>query len=278
MTGFGASNQSIKENNIFIEIKGVNHRYLDISVKGSELNINLEEFIKESVSKKLSRGKVDIFVKLKLPNSADYSIDHKQLKKLENIIKHSLPNKDLHFSDIKDVPGIFEIKKSKKINLGHFKMAFREAFDDFLLSKSSEGKKINKILLRKINKVTQLNKKILQTDKKNMKKRINLYKDKVKKISKASFNEQRIEQEITILALKLDVKEEIDRIFFHINSIKKELNKNKGSGKKIDFILQELFRESNTLTVKLDEPILKDIALEIKILIEEMREQIQNVE
>ena len=111
-----------------------------------------------------------------------------------------------------------------------------------------------------------------------MKKRINLYKDKVKKISKASFNEQRIEQEITILALKLDVKEEIDRIFFHINSIKKELNKNKGSGKKIDFILQELFRESNTLTVKLDEPILKDIALEIKILIEEMREQIQNVE
>ena len=278
MTGFGASNQSIKENNIFIEIKGVNHRYLDISVKGSELNINLEEFIKESVSKKLSRGKVDIFVKLKLPNSADYSIDHKQLKKLENIIKHSLPNKDLHFSDIKDVPGIFEIKKSKKINLGHFKMAFSEAFDDFLLSKSSEGKKINKILLRKINKVTQLNKKILQTDKKNMKKRINLYKDKVKKISKASFNEQRIEQEITILALKLDVKEEIDRIFFHINSIKKELNKNKGSGKKIDFILQELFRESNTLTVKLDEPILKDIALEIKILIEEMREQIQNVE
>ena len=78
--------------------------------------------------------------------------------------------------------------------------------------------------------------------------------------------------------MKADVSEELERIDFHIHSIKKELIKKNSSGKKIDFILQELFRESNTLTVKLDEPETKNIALEIKVSVEEMREQIQNIE
>mgnify|MGYP005686650059 FL=1 len=92
------------------------------------------------------------------------------------------------------------------------------------------------------------------------------------------YDENRLDQEITHLAMKADVSEELERIDFHLHSIKKELNNKNSSGKKIDFILQELFRESNTLTVKLDEPETKNIALEIKVLVEEMREQIQNIE
>ena len=80
------------------------------------------------------------------------------------------------------------------------------------------------------------------------------------------------------MALKHDVSEEIDRIFFHTDSLNKELNKKMCSGKKVDFILQELFRESNTLSVKLDDPNLKNYALDMKLFIEEMREQTQNVE
>ena len=78
--------------------------------------------------------------------------------------------------------------------------------------------------------------------------------------------------------MKADVSEELERIDFHLQSIRKELKTKISSGKKIDFILQELFRESNTLTVKIDEPKTKNIALEIKVLVEEMREQIQNIE
>ena len=81
-----------------------------------------------------------------------------------------------------------------------------------------------------------------------------------------------------MLALKYDVSEELDRISFHVNSLKDEINRKNSSGKKIDFVLQELFREANTLSVKLDDSNSKSSALDIKLLIEEMREQIQNVE
>jgi uncharacterized protein (TIGR00255 family) len=81
-----------------------------------------------------------------------------------------------------------------------------------------------------------------------------------------------------LLALKHDVSEELDRIIFHTKSMNQELKKQSCSGKKIDFILQELFREANTLSVKLDDPNSKNLALDAKLLVEEMREQIQNVE
>ena len=88
----------------------------------------------------------------------------------------------------------------------------------------------------------------------------------------------RLDQEVAMLALKHDISEELDRIFFHTKTINEELRKKISSGKKIDFILQELFRESNTLTVKIDDSKLKNYALDMKLLIEEMREQTQNVE
>ena len=91
-------------------------------------------------------------------------------------------------------------------------------------------------------------------------------------------DETRVNQEIALLALKHDVSEELDRIIFHTKSMNQELKKQSCSGKKIDFILQELFREANTLSVKLDDPNSKNLALDAKLLVEEMREQIQNVE
>ena len=104
-----------------------------------------------------------------------------------------------------------------------------------------------------------------------------MYKKRIKDLLE-NFDNQKVDQEIVNLAMKADVAEEIERINFHIQSLKKEITINSSSGKKIDFILQELFRESNTLTVKLDDNKAKNLALDIKILIEEMREQIQNVE
>ena len=119
--------------------------------------------------------------------------------------------------------------------------------------------------------------KILKFNKTTQKKRIKAYKLKVASLTK-DLDETRINQEITLLALKHDVAEELDRIIFHTKSLNQELNKRGCSGKKIDFILQELFREANTLSVKLDDPKIKNLALDTKLLIEEMREQIQNVE
>ena len=278
MTGFGLSKSLKKDSEVFIEIKGVNHRFLEVSIKPNDLGNELDQYIRNSITKSVNRGKVDVRVKLKSAAQTNYVIDAFLIKKLENTLKKntSLKNK-ISFSDIKDVPGIFNAEVTHKLNISTVKQEFNNALKDFLDSRSKEGIKIKKTLKKKILKSESLIKNISNSCNKNLEKRMSLFKSKVSKFTQG-YDESRINQEITLLALKQDVSEELDRVLFHVNSLKKEINKKDCSGKKIDFILQEFFREANTLTVKLDNPSMMNKAIDVKILIEEMREQTQNVE
>lgn len=278
MTGFGLSKSLKKDSEVFIEIKGVNHRFLEVSIKPNDLGNELDQYIRNSITKSVNRGKVDVRIKLKSTSQTNYTIDAFLIKKFENILKKnpSLENK-ISFSDIKDVPGIFKAEVTNKLNISTVKKEFNNALKDFLDSRSKEGIKIKKTLKKKILKSESLIKNISNSSNKNLKKRMSLFKSKVSKFTQ-DYDESRINQEITLLALKQDVSEELDRVLFHVNSLKKEINKKDCSGKKIDFILQEFFREANTLTVKLDDPSMMNKAIDVKILIEEMREQTQNVE
>ena len=278
MTGFGLSKSVKKDSEVFIEIKGLNHRFLEVSIKPNDLGNELDQYIRKSITQYVNRGKVDVRVKLKNSSRTNYSIDASLMAKLQKTLKRntSLENK-ISFSDIKDVPGIFNADITHQLNIKKAKKEFKNALKDFLDSRSKEGIKIRNTLKKKILKSESLIKKILNSGNKNLKKRIKIFKSKVSKFTK-DYDELRINQEITLLALKQDVSEELDRILFHITSLKKEINKKDCSGKKIDFILQEFFREANTLTVKLDDPSMMNIAIDVKILIEEMREQTQNVE
>ena len=278
MTGFGLSSYIDKKSEIYIEIKGVNHKFLEATIKPNDLNNELEEYIRKLVSKKIVRGRVDIRIKTKTVSSTNYSIDSKLLKKFKKSLEDGLKFKgDIHFRDIKDVPGIFKLDADKDVNNNLIKKVFNDAIKEFLASRNVEGKKIKEVLLKKLKQIKSANTKIKKQNVSNLKKRSKLYKAKALDLME-NLDEGRLEQEIAILALKHDVNEEIDRIFFHLESLQKELNKKLCSGKKIDFILQELFREANTLSVKLDDPNLKNNAIDMKLFIEEMREQTQNVE
>jgi len=278
MTGFGLSSFIDKKSEIYIEIKGVNHKFLEATIKPNDLNNELEEYIRKLVSKKIVRGRVDIRIKTKTVSSTNYSIDSKLLKKFKKSLEDGLKFKgDIHFRDIKDVPGIFKLEADKDVNNNLIKKVFNDAIKEFLASRNVEGKKIKEVLLKKLKQIKSANTKIKKQNISNLKKRSKLYKAKALDLME-NLDEGRLEQEIAILALKHDVNEEIDRIFFHLESLQKELNKKLCSGKKIDFILQELFREANTLSVKLDDPNLKNNAIDMKLFIEEMREQTQNVE
>ena len=278
MTGFGLSSFIDKKSEIYIEIKGVNHKFLEATIKPNDLNNELEEYIRKLVSKKIVRGRVDIRIKTKTVSSTNYSIDSKLLKKFKKSLEDGLKFKgDIHFRDIKDVPGIFKLDADKDVNNNLIKKVFNDAIKEFLASRNIEGKKIKEVLLKKLKQIKSANTKIKKQNISNIKKRSKLYKAKALDLME-NLDEGRLEQEIAILALKHDVNEEIDRIFFHLESLQKELNKKLCSGKKIDFILQELFREANTLSVKLDDPNLKNNAIDMKLFIEEMREQTQNVE
>ena len=278
MTGFGLSSYIDKKSEIYIEIKGVNHKFLEATIKPNDLNNELEEYIRKLVSKKIVRGRVDIRIKTKTVSSTNYSIDSKLLKKFKKSLEDGLKFKgDIHFRDIKDVPGIFKLEADKDVNNNLIKKVFNDAIKEFLTSRNIEGKKIKEVLLKKLKQIKSANTKIKKQNISNIKKRSKLYKAKALDLIE-NLDDGRLEQEVAILALKHDVNEEIDRIFFHLESLQKELNKKLCSGKKIDFILQELFREANTLSVKLDDPNLKNNAIDMKLFIEEMREQTQNVE
>ena len=278
MTGFGLSSFIDKKSEIYIEIKGVNHKFLEATIKPNDLNNELEEFIRNLVSKKIVRGRVDIRIKTKTTSNTNYSIDSKLLKKFKKSLVEGLKFKgDIHFRDIKDVPGIFKLEAAKDVNNNLIKKVFNDAMKEFVSSRNNEGAKIKKVLLKKLKQIKSATTKINKQSSSNLKKRSKLYKAKALDLMK-KLDEGRLEQEVAILALKHDVNEEIDRIFFHLESLQQELNKKSCSGKKIDFVLQELFREANTLSVKLDDPNLKNNAINIKLFIEEMREQTQNVE
>ena len=278
MTGFGLSESFDKKYNISIEIRSVNHRFLELSIKSGNLGNDLDDFIREAISKKINRGKIEVKIKAKSSSKTKYEINKKLFRMLENALKEAFKNKvNLKFSDIKDIPGIFNTETSESINMRVIKNNFNNALKGFIDSRLKEGKKIENVLLKKIKAIEKISQSIQNKEKKSLNKRIKNYQNKIKKLTE-DFDETRLDQEVAMLALKHDIAEELDRILFHIKTINDELRKKISSGKKIDFILQELFRESNTLAVKIDDLKLKNFALDIKLLVEEMREQIQNVE
>ena len=198
--------------------------------------------------------------------------------RLENDIDFAVGTTDTSHALFVDAGlNTININSPMYVNNNLIKKVFNDAIKKFLTSRNIEGKKIKEVLLKKLKQIKSANTKIKKQNINNLKKRSKLYKAKALDLME-NLDEGRLEQEVAILALKHDVNEEIDRIFFHLESLQKELNKNLCSGKKIDFILQELFREANTLSVKLDDPNLKNNAIDMKLFIEEMREQTQNVE
>ena len=277
MTGFGLSNLIEKDSKIYIEIKGVNHRFLEISIKSNETNNDLDQYMRNAISKQINRGKIDVRLKIKSSSKTEYSINGELIKKLEKSAKKIMNLTELKFKDIKDIPGIVNIEVGQQTNINQVKKEFNKALKLFIDSRKKEGSKIRIVLNKKIKGIESLTAKILKANKSNLKFRIRLFKQKIKKLVE-DFDDSKLSQEVALLALKFDVAEELDRIFFHLKSLKEEVNKINCKGKKIDFLLQELFRESNTLSVKLDAPKTKNLALDMKLLVEEMREQIQNVE
>jgi uncharacterized protein (TIGR00255 family) len=257
----------------------VNHRFLDVSIKPNDIGNEFDVLIREEVSKKIKRGSVDIRFKLKFPSSNTYTINNESIKNLFNSINSikSIDTSNIRLSDIKDIPGIIKSEQKILVNQNLLKKTFKAALNELLENRKTEGEKINKTFISKISKIQNNLAKISKSNPKLTKLRAETLNKKVKMLCD-NLDKDRLEQEVAMLVLKHDVAEEIERIHFHLSSLMKELSIKNGSGKKIDFILQELFRETSTLSVKIDHPGYKQIALDMKLSVEEMREQAQNIE
>jgi uncharacterized protein (TIGR00255 family) len=279
MTGYGAGQARRKNMEVLCEIKSVNNRFLDISFRGYSLPNDLEEHIKAQLKKKFLRGSFEVKVHDNFKSEHSYELNQESLNNLKQTLKTSkdFRNLQLKLSDLRDIPGLLLVKTSKKDISTIGKKALNIAIKNLVESRAKEGKKIEKIVLTKLSFLKNAHRKIKKSAPVLLKHRTNTIKKKL--IQKnITMSQDELSNELSNVALKHDIAEELERISFHTESLQKLFALKNAHGKKMDFILQELFREVNTLSVKIEKPDLKELALTMKLKVEELREQAQNLE
>jgi len=279
MTGYGNGAATSRDLEVLCEIKSVNNRFVEISFRGYSLPNEFEEYIKSQIKKKFLRGSFEIKINDNFQSEHAYEINQVSLKNLKSSL-HSTKDfnsSDLRLSDLKDIPGLLVVKTSKKDISSLGKKALNLAIKNLLISRKIEGQKTEKIVSSKLSFLIKAHSKLTRSAPALLQHRLKSIKKKLLQ-KNINLREEDISNEISNMALKHDIAEELERISFHIESMQKLFKFKNAHGKKMDFILQELFREVNTLSVKIEKPDLKDLALTMKLKVEELREQAQNLE
>ncbi|MDA7796984.1 YicC family protein [Gammaproteobacteria bacterium] len=279
MTGYGNGTATLRDLEVLCEIKSVNNRFIEITFRGYSLPNEFEEHIKTQIKKFFLRGSFEVKINDNFQSEHSYKINHKSLQNLKDSI-HSTKDfqgNDLRLSDLKDIPGLLVVTTSKKDISTLGKKALNLALKNLADSRAAEGTKIEKIVFNKLAFLSKAHMRLSRSAPSLLQHRLKSIK---KKLVQKNINLRKddLSSEISTLALKHDIAEELERISFHMDSLKKLLKLKSAHGKKMDFILQELFREVNTLSVKIEKPDLKDLALTMKLKVEELREQAQNLE
>ena len=279
MTGYGTGQAISNKMEVLCEIKSVNNRFVDISFRGYSLPNDLEEYIKNQLKKKFLRGSFEVKIHDNFQAEHSYELNQESIRNLKNALKASKDFKHLNLklSDLRDIPGLLTVSTSKKDISILGKKALNIAIKNLVESRAKEGKKIEKVILAKTLFLKNAHQKLLKSAPLLLKHRVKTIKKKF--IQKnIDINKDEIANELSNVALKHDIAEELERISFHVESLNKLFKLKSAHGKKMDFILQELFREVNTLSVKIEKPDLKDLALTMILKVEELREQAQNLE
>jgi len=286
MTAFARNETTLDQMDITLELRSVNHRYLDISIRAPEEVRDFEQSLRNLLSKKLSRGKVELNIRTQVnasnENGADFQVNANllsQLSKAAQLIAQQLPNaKDINPLDVLRWPGVIQ---AQKIDLKELKksvtLCLESILDDFLDMRKREGDKLAAMLIERcdemdktVHEVTKIIPYILETRKQKILTRLADFD--------VEYEDKRIEQEMVLLAQKMDVTEELDRLGAHLSEVRNVLSQNKPVGRRLDFLMQELNREANTLGSKSVDTATTRASVDLKVLIEQMREQVQNIE
>ena len=289
MTGYGKQSLNVDGREYQIEIKSVNHRYLDINIKMPKTLSYLEEIVKKEISEKIKRGKVDVFITYENNSKEGRNITiNKELAKLyieqlKELAEEEKISSNIEVMEIAKFPDILTIKadeEDEKIKQEIIQVT-TEATNKIVEMKAIEGEKIAQDLLQRISKIEN---KIMEISSKST----GLIEEYVVKLEKRiqeilkteEIDKSRIAQEVVIYADKCSIQEEITRLKSHIYQFRNLItnNQNETIGKKLDFIIQEMNRETNTIGSKANNLEITNGVIDIKTEIEDIREQIQNIE
>lgn len=288
MTGYGKG-EFIGENRKYIvEVKSVNHKYLEYSFKLPKSLSIFEDNIRKLISTYITRGKIEVSVRFE-----NFSEIGKNIRFDDELIKQYLSEfnrisekfnieNDLKLSNLIQIDNIMKLEQSNENNeliLNELLQAVKIAVENFVDMRRAEGDKISSNLIEKldvlqenIQKIEELSYNIVDEYKEKLESRLKEYIDENK------IDNNRILTEIIIFADKMTIDEEIIRFKSHINQFRNELKNENSVGKKLDFIIQEMNRETNTIGSKSSSIEITNLVVEIKTQIEDIREQIQNIE
>lgn len=265
------------------EIRSVNQRFLETYFRLPEQFRGLEPILRERFRAKLARGKVECNLRFNTEDATANNITlntelAKQLLKAADWVQSHSESDGVNPMDILKWPGVVASEETDRDTIQNALLAgLDEALEDFLQARGSEGQAIDKMInqrldgiLAEVEKVSTHMPEVLQWQKDKL---IAKFEE-----AKIELEENRVEQEMVLLAQKLDVAEELDRLKAHVAETQKILKKGGACGRRLDFMMQEFNRESNTLGSKSINADITQSAVELKVLIEQMREQIQNLE
>ena len=289
MTSFGRSNSEEGKKRVFtVEMKSVNSRYLDVNIRMPKSIISLEEEIRKMISNSLNRGKVDVFINIKNYNEGagvpkvDINLAQGYLQCLKEIEEKLNIKNDISVMQIARFPEVITmIEEEDKIDeiWEELKPLISSSLDMMINMREVEGEKLKEDILIKINQIEELVSKVEEFADSIPK----VFKQKLEErlkdlLGNVEVDENRIATEVCILADKATVDEEIIRLNSHINQVRETLKLNEPIGRKLDFIVQEMNRETNTIGSKSSYIKMTNIVIDIKNILEKIREQVQNIE
>ena len=288
MTGYGRAFYECKNRNFTIEIRSVNHRYLDLNIKMPRSLNSLEDKIRKRLQEKLSRGKVDIYVtQTVLETESSKALLNKNLsdslvKCFKEISERYGLKESLSLSLITKFPDVITIEQKDEDFEGIWKcleIPLNEAINTLVSMRLKEGVKLKEDIEHKCFSIDKLVNSINEKSSLVVEHYRTKLNDRIKElIGDNNVDENRLAIEVAIFSDKACIDEEIVRLRSHVSQLKESLNSNEPIGRKLDFIVQEMNREANTIASKANDADIVHLVLDLKNEIEKIREQVQNIQ
>lgn len=289
MTGFGRKEAAFDQLRLVVEMRSVNHRFCEITVRLPKSWLSLEDRVKKTVSQKIRRGRVEIFVSSEAvaSPSGGFAINHEvvqgYLRATKELSERYLLPDTWTVRDLLQLPGVVltgeEAVLSAEEAAERLLPLVEEAVNDLLTMRRNEGRMLHADLCQRLDRIRQWSEEIRTLAPKAVAEYRSRLQERLTEWSAAiPLDEQRLAQEVLLFAERADITEEATRLASHCQQFAQLLDADEAVGRKLDFLLQEMQRETNTIAAKANYLPIQRLAVEAKTELEKMREQVQNVE
>lgn len=288
MTGYGRGSTSCGDMEITVELRSVNNRFLDVSLKIPYIFTIYEQQIRESIGAYIGRGRVNVWMVLKGPEETgnNFSINHSLVKRYltaahELNEKYGVPG-DLNIASILALPDVLVMDVQEDADESNWvcaRQALVQALEQMSTMRRREGAEIYKDFVARIDELEVCVQRMKELSEHGPELELSKLKERVKRlIDNEKMDDYRLEMELALISDRIDISEEITRFFSHITLFREMMNEEPSQGRKLNFLLQEMNREANTMASKAFTAEISHFVVKIKEEIEKIREQVQNIE